>query len=60
VTIPPDQILRAVIAERSNCGRVCEADEPFGIDHPNRLRDSPQHSTEKVLGTDPQATENGH
>ena len=60
VTVPPDQVIRDVIAESRNRGRVRESDQPFGIDYPHRLRDGPQHGPEEVLGADPQATKIGH
>jgi hypothetical protein len=60
VAVPPDQLVWIVVAERRNCGRVRESDQPFRIDHPHRLRDSPQHRCEEILGADPQATKIGH
>jgi hypothetical protein len=52
VAVPPDQILGIVVAERGNRCRVGESDQSFMIDHPDRLRDRPQHGSEKVFGTD--------
>ena len=60
VAVPADQVVRIVVAESGNRGRVGESDQPFGIDYPDRLRDGPQHGCEEVLGADPQATKIGH
>jgi hypothetical protein len=60
VAVPPDEILRIVVAESGNRGRVSESDQTFRIDYPHRLRDGPQDGREEVLGADPQATKIGH
>jgi len=60
VAVPPDQVVRILVAQHGNGGWVRESNQPFRINHPHRLRDSPQDSTEEVLGTDPQATKIGH
>jgi hypothetical protein len=37
VAVAPEQVVRAVIAERGDRGGVGEPDHPFGIHHPDRL-----------------------
>jgi hypothetical protein len=54
VAVAPDQLVRAVVAERLDRGRVREPDHAVAIDDPDRLRGRPEHRGEEVLGTNEQ------
>jgi hypothetical protein len=53
VAVAPEQLVRAVVAERRDRGGIGELDQAVGIHHPDRLRDRLQHSGQETLGSDP-------
>ena len=59
VAVAPEQLVRAVIPQRRDRGRVGEPDHAVGIHDPDRLRRRLQHGGEEVLGTDVQASQVG-
>jgi hypothetical protein len=56
VAVAPEKLVRAVIAERRDRGRVGEPDKAVGIHDPDRLRGCAQYSGEEILGADLPAT----
>src|SRR5919106_2185195 len=59
VTVAPEQLVGAVVAERRDRGRVNEPNSVVGIHDPDRLRGRLQHGGEEILGTDIQPFEVG-
>jgi len=57
VALTPEELVRPLVAERGDRGRVGEADHAVVIHDPYRLRDRLQHPGEEVLGGDAQAGE---
>jgi hypothetical protein len=54
VAVASDQLVRAVIAERLDRGRVREPDHVVVIDDPDRLWGRAEYRGEEVLGTNEQ------
>ena len=59
VAVAPEQLVRAVVAERVDRGGVGEPDQAVGIDDPDRLRSRLQHGAEEILRADAQAGQIG-
>jgi hypothetical protein len=59
VTVAPEQLLRAVVTQRRDRGRIGEPDSVVRVDDPDRLRGRLQHGAEEVPGIDQQASQFG-
>jgi hypothetical protein len=59
VAMAPEQLVRAVVAERRDRGGVGEPDHVIRIDDPDRRRGRLARGGEEILGTDPQANQIG-
>ena len=57
VARPAEQLIRRLVPEGRQSGRIREPDQPLGIDDPDRLGDRLQHRGEEVLSLDLPATE---
>ena len=55
VALAAEQLVRTVVAECRDRGRVGEPDQAIGIHDPDRLRSGFEHGPEEVLGADSQA-----
>ena len=55
VAVAPAQLVRALVAERGDRGRVGEPDHALVIHDPDRLLGRLEHRGEELLGSDPQA-----
>jgi hypothetical protein len=59
VAVAPGQLVRAVIAQRRDRGRIGEPDDAIRINDPDRLGGRLQHGGEEILGIDQQTSQIG-